>query len=169
LKPRRRQIAEICSFFRSLLVGLRNQIVVGFCNAFEKAVVALLDACRISYGDSEPRYSCYSGGTYDTAAINKWLKVYNVLLKPLPESDYFCMAVGSHSANYMQGLFWARNRIVHHGAICNTKQVTEDGSIWGCRAVGDKIKTSHNKIDDIAQFLDNNICFIFQDVDRVLP
>lgn len=144
----------------------RNRIIVSFTSIFEAAIVSAIDHFNIQKPAPNAKYADFDGKTYDTKTVNMWLKLYQDTLAKWPSRDYFSMAVDSHAANYWSSLYKARNAIVHTGSIAKKDQVTPHGKPWGVTAVGQPIKTDHDKVDDIIQFFDNSFGHFLCDLDR---
>lgn len=144
----------------------RNRMVVAFTSIFEAAIVSAMEHFNIQNPVPNAKYADLGGKIYDTKIVNMWLKLYRDTLAGWPSSDYFSMAVNSQAAGYWSGLYKARNAIVHTGGVAKQDQVTPDGKPWGVTAVGQSIKTDHDKVDDIIQFFDNSFGHFLCDLDR---
>ncbi|WP_430252065.1 hypothetical protein [Neorhizobium sp. DAR64860/K0K1] len=142
----------------------RNRMVVSFTSMFEAAVVAAMHHFNVQNPTGGAKYPDFDGGIYDTKIINMWLKLYRETLATLPSEQYFTPAVSTHAARYWTNLYKARNQIVHAGGIAKEDQASIDGRPWGATAIGQSIRTEHNKIDDIIQFFDNSFGHFLYDL-----
>lgn len=151
------------------MANIRNQLIVAFCCAIERTIKGLCDIFSISIdkGDDKALYQDDSGYYHESKPIKLWMKLFNQIIKP-SGIEYFREAVAYQAVSYWQHMFWARNKIVHCGGIGGEKQIFKDGKVWRCLVKGDPIRTEHNKIDCVVQFIDNSFCYFINDIDQVL-
>lgn len=144
----------------------RNRIIVAFTSIFEAAVTAAMSYFNIQAPTGNQKFQDFNGATYETKTVNQWLKLYRETIAQWSNDKYFTQAVNTHAATYWSNLYKSRNQIVHDGGRAKQDQVSLDGKPWGVTAVGQPIKTVHNKVDDVIQFFDNSFGKFLCDLDK---